>query len=549
MGCTSSTDSKPSQSPGTIDFTKPTFRFDDASLTLLPKKEERQTSFAAKERRANRVVFEETATATAKGKTEAGDRREPKETIEKECANDTAAAHAHDLAGHAESKTHGTTANNTGLSRPLRKQRTLVADKDNMDAMVVEYSCHDSSVNSALGEQTKETKWKVQVGYDARPLNISMQVDESVANGAAVQITCNGAMIFKTLGGYSNEPDFEDFEHRWSFRGTIRAINEYGIFELRPNSEVDKWYPGLVTRQREDGLFDAVAMMPGDSVDPQPLNLSGVKREDVREVGTRKQIPERCLTLQVPRDDPQHACLKVDKDLVTHYFAWPSPSPSSSSNAQTQKLELCVSQDCRVVTANVGRAVLSHFASGEVQAVRSEAKDRHHSWTVQVGPFAEHTIALEKKHEFSKVLSLSVDGHPFIEAMAQDIDWHGAGWECKFRFVGERVVHIDGEGLEIKDRMLQRRKYVHECTVSLGDDLDLSSAKLRLDSLDFEELPARPKPVAEEKLSTSPEELRRTYGILVARSLAEEAEGGISRLSSSGKGSGKTQRRFEKTCC
>jgi len=433
--------------------------------------------------------------------------------------------------------------NSSGL---LRKQRTVVVDNNDLDVMVVEYACHDSSVLTTLGKHSKEAKWKVQVGYDTTPVDIRLHVDQGVVSGPAVQVTSNGKLVFKTAGSYTRKAMYDDFEHRWPFRGTIKGMNEPSMFQLRPHAmAAEDWFSATITGQREDGLFEVVAMMPDNAGGFNQVSYPAVDKADLREASTCQplQIPERCLTLQVPRDEPLQACLSLDgQDLVTHHFARPSPSCIPDDDSRQQKLELFVTKDRSIVTGNVGHAVLSHFVSGEVQAVSSDARTLRHAWTIQVGPFAEHTVVVEKHHWISNIISLTVDGQPFVEASAEDIDCHTGGWECKFRFIGEKIIDFevhesnrDGAPLDSKDHVLQKKKYVHECCVTVGEDLNMRTATFTVDS--------------QEKTSISPEALNLTYGILVPYKVNHEAPCGIFGFSASRGGASKTGRRVKTMCC
>lgn len=473
-------------------------------------------------------------------------------------------------ANHAQEGHPKTAKNCTHGPGLLMKQRTLVVDKSELDVMVVGYSCHDSSVLTALGKHSKEAKWKVQMGHDTDPLDITLHVDRGIVSGPAVHVTSKGKTIFETTGGYTRKAMYEDFENRWPFRGTIRGLNEPGMYELRPHAATapDEWFPATITGQREDGHFQVVTMNP----DFDGLNQASypfVDKKDLRETGTHKplQIPERCLTLQVPRDHPLHACLSLDgKDLVTHHFAWPSPTRSLASDNQSadKRLQLCVSKDRKTVTGNVGHAIVSHFVSGEVRQVSSDTQRLKHSWTIQVGPFTEHTIVVEKKCTLSKIISLTIDGQPFVEASAEDIDCHSGGWECKFRFVGQRTIDFEvhetnrsGVSLDSKDHVLQKRKYVHDCCIRVGDDMDLSKAGFTIDKHDFKELPICPQLHDENGISISPEALNFTYGILAPYKINHSAPCGMFALSnpqvqalSNTQGSAQNAvRRVRKICC
>jgi hypothetical protein len=178
--------------------------------------------------------------------------------------------------------------------------------------------------------------------------------------------------------------------------------------------------------------------------------------------------------------------------------------------------------------------VFSHFFSGEARAVSQDSQRLRHTWVVQLGPLAEHTIVLEKKYTLGKIVSLVIDGEPFVEAAAEDIDCSGHNWECKFRFVGERILdfHVnetnkDGNVLESKDTVSHRQKYSHECVIKLPNDKDLRSAELVVDETDFRALPVKPEAHAEENLSVHPDAFKLTYGTVVPYKVNHMAPCGI----------------------
>merc|ERR1719491_1814421 len=89
------------------------------------------------------------------------------------------------------------------------------------------------------------------------------------------------------------------------------------------------------------------------------------------------------------------------------------------------------------VSVNVGAAVLRHFLSGEVRIGDSGATRLAKWWTFQLGPFATHTVKLEKKNRFSTILTLTVDDEVLVECSGEDLGSSPGIWQCKFRFVGE----------------------------------------------------------------------------------------------------------------
>jgi hypothetical protein len=210
-----------------------------------------------------------------------------------------------------------------------------------------------------------------------------------------------------------------------------------------------------------------------------------------------------------------------------------------------QELLFHVTKDRSTVTANVGHSVLDHFVSGQVRSVKSELERLRHSWTFQLGPFAQHTVEVTKKHTLGKVVTLLVDGSVLVEASAVEMGCESNEWHCDFRFIGERVIDFEvfktnkeGSPLDDTDHVQERRRYVHECSVDIPNDWDFRNARLCIDSLCFSELPVKSAQHEEQPLSMEPRALIHTYGIttpykvdLTAPNtfavLAQEAAGGL----------------------
>jgi len=172
------------------------------------------------------------------------------------------------------------------------------------------------------------------------------------------------------------------------------------------------------------------------------------------------------------------------------------------------------------LTASAGHQVLSHFVSGEVQAKTCDVQRLRHSWTVQAGPFAEHTIEVVKRHTLGKIVTLLVDGKVLVESTAADIGCSGSEWQCQFRLIGERVLDFEvyktnanGGVLNETGHVKEIRKYVHECCVTIPNDWEVSSARLFIDKIPFTELPMEVQRYEESALSTTPLALLHTYGI------------------------------------
>jgi len=238
--------------------------------------------------------------------------------------------------------------------------------------------------------------------------------------------------------------------------------------------------------------------------------------------------------LDVPQHEPLRASLRVATgEHVTHHFGRPSPPGA----CMKQELALKVSKDRNKVTASVGHSVLDHFVNGEVQAVSCEMERLKHSWTVQVGPFATHTVQIMKKHTLGKIVTLLVDGEVLVESNAADIGHIGCPgqeWQCKFRFVGERVVNFEvyktnaeGASLDETDHVKERRKYVQECCVVLANDWDFTTAKLFIGGRPFTELPPKPPHYEEPNLTIDPLAMQHSYGITIPYKVDKNAPSNI----------------------
>jgi hypothetical protein len=196
----------------------------------------------------------------------------------------------------------------------------------------------------------------------------------------------------------------------------------------------------------------------------------------------------------VPKQDPLRAVLSLaNGELVTHHFG--RSSPALDVPEQKSEIALKVSQDRKALTTIASHQVLAHFVSGEVQAKTCEVDRLRHSWTVQAGPFAEHKVEVMKRHTIGKIVTLLVDGKVLVEASAVDIGCAGEEWHCKFRLIGERVLDFEvyktnttGGVLDEIGHVKERRKYVHECYVTIPNDWDFSSARLFVDNVPFTEL-------------------------------------------------------------
>jgi hypothetical protein len=174
--------------------------------------------------------------------------------------------------------------------------------------------------------------------------------------------------------------------------------------------------------------------------------------------------------------------------------------------------------------------VLTHFLSGAVRNVTSDLQRHYHSWTIQIGPFAEHIVKISRHPWPSKVVTLTVDDDVLVEASAEDIGCSTTAWECKFRFIGERVMNFDvyesnleGVTLETRGQVTKREKYSHECSVLLKDDMDFSKAEFVIDDVYFQDLPPKATLYEEPNVSMELHSFVGTYGPIVPHKINRAA--------------------------
>merc|ERR1712014_509543 len=187
-----------------------------------------------------------------------------------------------------------------------------------------------------------------------------------------------------------------------------------------------------------------------------------------------------------------------------------------------------------VISASVGHGALTHFLSGEVRQVSSDLQRHHRSWTIQIGPYAEHTVKVTRHPWPSKVVTLTVDDEVLVDASAEDIGCSNSTWECKFHFAGEKVMNfdifesnLDGVLLETRGQVTKREKYSHECVVMLTDDMDFSKAELEVGDVEFHGLPPKATLYGEENVSMELDTFVATYGAIVPRKINRTAPTGL----------------------
>lgn len=421
----------------------------------------------------------------------------------------------------------------------MKRQRTVPLSKEAVDFMVLEYSCIDNTVLSTIGKHCKETAWKIVVGSDSAPIDITLHVDKNVMSSPQVRIDWDGTKIFPR-GNSAKERLKEDFTWCVPYRGIVKGLAVKNRFEIRPEfGGGDAWFAATLTDQRHDGLFRAIAQMPDGKGGTKEVSYPAVKAENIREAdGMKKaiEVPRRNLVLQVPQLDPLHAVLSVDSgELITHFFVRPTPPPAKDANNGASlvkpRILLKVSKDRERVTSDAGHEIFSHFLQGGVRAVGEEVARWRKTWMLQVGPFAEHTIEIERRYKSNKVMSLTVDGDILCESAAEDIDSRPGWWECSFRLEGEKYldweVHetdLDGQILDSIDLVRQKQKCCYECVVSVPEcEKDFSGAQLIIDDVDFAELQQSRAMLHGDKIDCSPEGLQHTYDLRVPHKVNEKA--------------------------
>lgn len=425
----------------------------------------------------------------------------------------------------------------------MRKQLTEVVDSTKVDLMVINYSCKDSSILKGIGKHDKEVRWTIQAGPGAKPLEITLHVESLPGLKPKVSLHSQreGGRQEKLWPNDSSSKSAlrEDFRQKWPFRALAPCINERGVWEIRPQAGgFSDWYPGTVTKQREDGLFEALVAVPDGYGSFRELNFSAVNRNDIREVVSKKPliVPENFMTLIVPREKPLAATVTVNdqKDNpMWNYFARETPK------MKMDPVTFRVSKDRKTVTSNIGPGFLNHFIHNAPRAKSSQPQRLKHSWVVQIGPTEPHVITIEKKWTVSKIITVSIDGEPLIESAGENIGCPD-NYQCKFKFLGERQfvfeiheTNADGNPLDSKAVVQQRQRFEYECVIAMPDERSLDSAQLWVHACNFNELPSHQDVRREEGLSTTPEALKMSYGLTVPYKVNVNAPQGLSALMAS----------------
>eukprot|EP00408_Alexandrium_pacificum_P017999 CAMPEP_0171198198 /NCGR_PEP_ID=MMETSP0790-20130122/22807_1 /TAXON_ID=2925 /ORGANISM="Alexandrium catenella, Strain OF101" /LENGTH=516 /DNA_ID=CAMNT_0011663471 /DNA_START=125 /DNA_END=1672 /DNA_ORIENTATION=- len=433
--------------------------------------------------------------------------------------------------------------------------------------MVLEYSCRDDSAFIAMGKHLKEVRWKV-AALGRQPMEIKLNVEKQPMFDPDVGILCDGQKLYPAGAGDRGKMK-DDFEYKWPFRGEAKHLSKPNFWEVRPKTMGDNWFPATSVAQKKDGSFEAVVWLPDGQGSAKQIALPSVEKVDIREARTKQplDIPYRTVVLAVPKSDPvQETTLtltdEVLSETITHYFARPTPAPrpEMESLPGPSGVTFALSQDRKSMTSQVSHSVLSSYMSQEPRSVEATAHSKAKmSWRFRIGPYAEHTVLIEKKlvgHtaqstqimssalggmkqvtdlaemgllQQSKTVCLSVDGKALVEAAAEDFDADcpeaaSAAWSCKFRFIGERsakflVYETNGSGMTLDTTDLveglreDQIKISKVCTVCIPDLTDLSTAALCIDGAGFNTMRPHEPPAAEPPLAGDPQVLEMQYNI------------------------------------
>lgn len=436
----------------------------------------------------------------------------------------------------------------------MRNARTTQVSRDEVDFMVLEFSCRDDSMLSGIGKHCKECRWRISVGSEAAPVEIKVNVDKQVIKSEEVSVEWNGTKVFPSAGA-SRSKLKEDFNWRAPFRGTVKGINKKNFFEMRPeHMSTENWFAATLIEQRDDGMFKVNAVMPDGRGGTKEVFYPAVRTANIREADGMKMplsTPQRNLVLEVPKSDPMNCLLQVDDEKITHFFGRPTPPPkvqrggaqksnSKKSTAEVDRPTILfkVDKDRTQVSGDCGHSTLAHFLAGAVKNVGQEGNKLKQTWTVQIGPFAQHVIEVEKKYKSSKVASLSVDGELLVEGTGDDIDSRPEWWEASFRLAGERSIDwevyehdVNGRALNTQGIVQQITKVNHTCVVSfLADEKDLTKARFTIDDVEFDCLQQWKVLDNEEKLVIAPEAMQGSYDLTVPFKVSDAPLSGFAAL-------------------
>jgi len=463
----------------------------------------------------------------------------------------------------------------------------MQAQKTELDMMVLEFSCKDDSKFAGMGKQTKELLWKV-AALGTPPVEIRAHFEKQPMFSPEVFVEADRKKLFPP-GGEMGKLS-EDFMQKWSFRGQAKNLDQRGFWEVRPKAMGDNWFPASAVRQRVDGLFEAMVWLPDNAGGAKEIVLPEVEKQDLREARTKAQVevPVRSVILRVPKADPMGTVGftlldGVEEEPITYSMARPTPPPLEGcpeSLPGSRALQMELSADRKTVTTDASHEQLASYMAMEVRSMGFSAETKiKAAWKIALGPFAEHTISIEKKVsgagaqllsgggnllgsnmkqvtdmaetgllQKSEIVCLMVDGKVLVEGSSSDFDadWETAEcpniageseWLCRFRLVGERSVMFkvfetneQGTTLDTTGRVEglreDQRPIGKVCTVAVKELGDLKTATLDIDGTPFTNL-REFAPLGRTPITGDSEVLALQYGIQLPKKVRDIAPLGI----------------------
>jgi hypothetical protein len=334
--------------------------------------------------------------------------------------------------------------------------------------------------------------------------------------------------------------------------GKLKAMHEVMIGKER--------YPAVLTKQWPDGTFEVTAFKPNDwGVHKYSLmEYPAVHKSKIflTTTGENIELPDCLMSLEVCRAAPQSACVFIAGESFLEHLGRASPKvsaglprrivvdcpktirPDLAQQLLRQNI-MCVQRREQPVEINAHHEELHHFLSGEVRRGNTHASRLQRSWTLQLGPFATHTLRLEKKNHVSPVMTLYVDDEVLLECSSSDIGGSRDEWHGKFSFIGERQMDFrvfeetkDGWPLDSKVELTKSYQYQHVVEVVYPHRAidSLTDATVTVDGMPFQGLPC----IIEEhqglpNLSVTPSVLMAQFGIEIPKKVAPQDTRGIAR--------------------
>jgi hypothetical protein len=428
----------------------------------------------------------------------------------------------------------------------------------------------------------------VQTSKVSEPLDIEVLIDQGVVSGAALgpqlQVCTNSGQIFPSRGAKGRT--YEDIRHEWNFRGVVAGIGLIGenkdrwipgtiptetpqdptthaiqdivlgqsdiksLYEVELNG---KRFPAVLRRQRPDGCFEVSVFQPNLRGILEIKDYPSLPRSAIFETGASKPIsvPEVLLALDIPKANPHNMMLSMNGGKFTDFLGRVSPHKGTTAQRiyiDAPKKWIPIAKQVTSAAAgienedpasiNVGASVLNHFLTGQVRRGNSDSTRLSKWWELQLGPFADHKIHIEKKNRFSPMLTLSVDGEVLCECVGEDLGCGPDEWRCRFSFVGER--HMDfnvfeetRDGRERDTKSVITRPYCYDHSVEVvyarRNIDDLHTVQLTVDGISFNQLEQKLAPRDDEDLKVTRKVLLNQFGLEIPRKVLAEDSRGVAR--------------------